>query len=186
MKKSVLTVALFSSILAVACSQQQPAPKADDKAPTTATAPATNNAPAYVGVYTGVLPCADCDGIETTVEIKADGQYVLTEQYKKDGAKTDKTEGKTSFDEKTSILTLEATDPLLVRKFLIEGDKITQVSNEGKKSESKELNYTLTKSSAPAEAPKGDAPKAEEPKADTPKTEEAPKADAPKTEEAKK
>ena len=29
------------------------------------------------GVYTGVIPCADCGGIETTLELRADGTYRL-------------------------------------------------------------------------------------------------------------
>ncbi|MCW8328892.1 copper resistance protein NlpE [Photobacterium sp. SDRW27] len=33
------------------------------------------------GTYRGILPCADCEGIETTLEINLDGTFVLTETY---------------------------------------------------------------------------------------------------------
>lgn len=33
------------------------------------------------GTYLGTLPCADCEGIETKLEIKLDGTFVLTEAY---------------------------------------------------------------------------------------------------------
>lgn len=33
------------------------------------------------GVYKGVLPCADCDGIETTLTLNADETYVITTLY---------------------------------------------------------------------------------------------------------
>ena len=35
----------------------------------------------WAGVYEGVLPCADCDGIETTLELKKDHTYVATYKY---------------------------------------------------------------------------------------------------------
>lgn len=39
---------------------------------------ATQSAPALVGTYQGVLPCASCAGIETTLVLNADGSYRLT------------------------------------------------------------------------------------------------------------
>ncbi|WP_290860811.1 copper resistance protein NlpE N-terminal domain-containing protein [Flavobacterium sp.] len=35
----------------------------------------------YDGTYFGVLPCADCEGIETTLQLTADKKYVLTTKY---------------------------------------------------------------------------------------------------------
>lgn len=34
-----------------------------------------------IGVYKGVLPCADCEGIETAVELKADDTYTRKTTY---------------------------------------------------------------------------------------------------------
>ena len=33
------------------------------------------------GTYAGVLPCADCQGIETTLILQADKQYILERKY---------------------------------------------------------------------------------------------------------
>ena len=33
------------------------------------------------GIFTGILPCADCAGIETTLQLFSDGRYELTENY---------------------------------------------------------------------------------------------------------
>lgn len=33
------------------------------------------------GTYLGTLPCADCEGVETKLEINFDGTFVLTENY---------------------------------------------------------------------------------------------------------
>ncbi|EJX00051.1 lipoprotein [gut metagenome] len=45
------------------------------------------HAPTYCGVYTGTLPCADCSGIQTTLQINEDTTYGLTSVYldEKDG-----------------------------------------------------------------------------------------------------
>lgn len=33
------------------------------------------------GIYSGLLPCADCAGIETTLQLNTDGTYDLTQNY---------------------------------------------------------------------------------------------------------
>lgn len=33
------------------------------------------------GIYQGILPCADCEGIATELQINLDGTFVLTEEY---------------------------------------------------------------------------------------------------------
>ncbi|WP_415721279.1 copper resistance protein NlpE [Photobacterium ganghwense] len=35
----------------------------------------------WAGTYTGILPCADCEGIKTELVIKDDGTFTLTEMY---------------------------------------------------------------------------------------------------------
>ena len=35
----------------------------------------------WEGRYTGVLPCADCEGIETTINLKGDNTYLIHEAY---------------------------------------------------------------------------------------------------------
>ena len=35
----------------------------------------------WAGVYEGTLPCADCEGIETEIELKKDKTYTLTQHY---------------------------------------------------------------------------------------------------------
>lgn len=34
-----------------------------------------------IGKYKGILPCADCEGIETTIELKADSTYSREMKY---------------------------------------------------------------------------------------------------------
>jgi len=35
----------------------------------------------FWGTYKGVVPCADCEGIETTIELKADETFVVRTVY---------------------------------------------------------------------------------------------------------
>lgn len=44
----------------------------------------------WPGTYTGVVPCADCEGIETTLTLRADHTYSLTTKYlgKEDAGRT--------------------------------------------------------------------------------------------------
>lgn len=166
MKKSLLSIALLSSVLAVACTQQEQK-KAEPAKQETATAPAqpatpaipaeTATAPAYVGTYNGALPCADCSGIDTTVELKADGTYILTEKYThKDQEKVDVKQGKATFDATTSTITLETNDPLTTAKFVVEGDVISKLDADGKKATTKDMNYDLKKVAQPTDAPKAE------------------------------
>ncbi|MGF1735817.1 copper resistance protein NlpE N-terminal domain-containing protein [Photobacterium satsumensis] len=41
----------------------------------------SRNALDWDGTYTGILPCADCEGIKTELVVKKDGTFILTEVY---------------------------------------------------------------------------------------------------------
>lgn len=59
------------------------------------------------GTYTGLLPCADCEGIQTTLSLDDDKTYTLEQVYVgKDGEKL-KEEGTFSWDKSGTIVTLE-------------------------------------------------------------------------------
>ncbi|WP_089604399.1 copper resistance protein NlpE [Acinetobacter piscicola] len=62
----------------------------------------------WAGEYLGLLPCADCSGIETKLELKQDDTYELTEKYQDKGdGKEFKSQGTFSFDSSGSIITLD-------------------------------------------------------------------------------
>ena len=62
------------------------------------------------GTYKGILPCADCEGIETTIVLNKDRTFERTSVYKgkEDGNFNDK--GKFSWDKEGRIITLEIKD----------------------------------------------------------------------------
>ena len=70
------------------------------------------------GTYEGLLPCADCEGIQTTYHINNDGTFVSNEVYKgtKDQFKTTGT-----WEYKNGVLLLKsASDPT---QFLLRAEK---------------------------------------------------------------
>ena len=65
----------------------EPAPVATEVATTMAEPgvqpdAAGEDARALAGIWTGLLPCADCPGIDETLVLDADGGFVLTDTYR--------------------------------------------------------------------------------------------------------
>lgn len=146
MKKSLVAVAI-ASIFLVACTKnenktettQTPDQASIASAPAeTATAVDTHtaeNSLDWAGDYTGTLPCADCEGIKTELELKNDKNYELKETYlgKGDG-KAFETKGTFSFDAKNpSVITLDKQAEN--RKFFIGENTATALDMEGNKIE---------------------------------------------------
>lgn len=70
----------------------------------------SKNALDYKGTYRGTLPCADCNGIKTTVSLFKDGTFLRTVEYL--GKEDDPTpeEGKYTWNDKGSAITLETSN----------------------------------------------------------------------------
>jgi len=62
----------------------------------------------WAGIYSGVLPCASCPGIETTVTLHADGSYQLSLLYIDRSATPHVSTGMFSWDTEGRTITLEA------------------------------------------------------------------------------
>ena len=62
----------------------------------------------WEGTYAGVLPCADCEGIKTTLLLNQDLSYTLTETYlgTENGDKTFTYNGKFEWDKSGSNITI--------------------------------------------------------------------------------
>ena len=76
-------IALLVAIGAGGCAPSANSPAVADVAHN------SRNSLDWAGTYRGVLPCADCPGIETTVTLRADGTYSATSRYlERDVART--------------------------------------------------------------------------------------------------
>ena len=113
MKKSIIAISLASLVLA-ACSKTENK-KVEEQTPATTetvseatvadTAHTAENAIDWNGTYKGILPCADCEGIKTELELNSDKTYEIKETYlgKGDG-KPFESKGSFQFDNKNSSI----------------------------------------------------------------------------------
>lgn len=102
-------------------------------------APEITTAPVeWIGSYADTLPCADCPGIYTMLELRYDSTYVLREEYLDRDSIPYGTIGTWTVDgDKLVLRTLET--PMYWVK---EGDRLQRLDTEGKKINS-ELNYSI-------------------------------------------
>ena len=98
----------------------------------------------WVGDYKGVLPCADCAGIETELELKADQSYELTEEYLGKQSGELKAKGHFSFDaEQKNLIRLDSQGQN--RKFLL-GEHFVELRDlQTGQAINSNLNYKLMK-----------------------------------------
>ena len=81
MKKIFLLLAL--PLMLAAC--QAPTAPTHETSTVVDTHHTAENSLDWAGSYTGLLPCADCEGIQTQLTLRSDKTYVLEEHYVKNG-----------------------------------------------------------------------------------------------------
>lgn len=134
--KNILLLSLVILIGLVSC---KPKGGATESAPNQSADSATPPPPGYenvsaelAGMYKGILPCADCEGIETVLVLNADNTYLLKTTYlgKSGAAATEKT-GSMRWNPENSFIILGGLEntPNL---YSVGENKVTQLDMEGK------------------------------------------------------
>ena len=75
---SLAAACLFGGLTGCA---ETPRPAAHAAAPSVPVGDTSKTSLDWNGRYRGVVPCADCEGIETVITLKQDGRYVLETRY---------------------------------------------------------------------------------------------------------
>jgi len=98
----------------------------------TSDAHTSQNSLDWAGTYKGVLPCADCEGIQTSITLNEDMQYSIKTKYlgKMNGTEQVQT-GVFSWDKDGSTLNFEGTKNF-PDKFKIGEQTLTQLDPEGR------------------------------------------------------
>ncbi|RAJ23095.1 copper resistance protein NlpE [Pedobacter cryoconitis] len=92
----------------------------------------SKNALDWDGTYKGIVPCADCEGIETTLVLGKELTYALRTKYLgKSDAKVFEEKGKFSWDKNGRIITLEGIKDA-PNKYFVGENKIIQLDMNGK------------------------------------------------------
>ena len=124
---------------------EQPTATATDSVPLVADGHDARNSLDVNGIYQGLLPCADCEGIETRIELMADNRYVQQARYlgKKD-APLFETKGGWEWENGSIIrLVAETKDSI---QFFVGENKLIQLDQQGKRIEGALAEkYVLTK-----------------------------------------
>lgn len=145
----------FSVILALfyfGCTQQMESDKketAENKTEQTTQTLSDNSRTSldWDGTYFGVLPCADCEGIETTITLSKDLTYSLKSKYVGKSAEVFEKSGSFTWNEAGSIITLSGfTEGEGPSKYFVGENRLTQLDIEGNKiSGALAEKYVLTK-----------------------------------------
>ncbi len=103
------------------------------------------NALDWPGEYKGILPCKDCKGIETELELKLDNRFELSQEFLGKPANTEnKVKGTFKFlADQPNMIQLDAEGDN--RIYFIGENFIELRGDKGEKLEMPELNFQLTK-----------------------------------------
>lgn len=116
-------IAGFVSFFLFACNSNQPQVATGDNSQTSLD---------WNGTYTGITPCADCEGIETSVTLNKDMTYQLSNTYKGKSAEAIIKTGTFTFNQDGNSITLgNITDG--PSKYAVGENQLTQLDMEGNK-----------------------------------------------------
>ncbi len=97
----------------------------------------------WIGRYYGVLPCASCEGIETTLILHEDGSYLLTETYKQRQPFTETTDGRFTWRKPQEVFQLDKAGG--ERLYQIGNGQIWALDADGKQVEGELANLYILK-----------------------------------------
>jgi copper homeostasis protein (lipoprotein) len=86
----------------------------------------------WSGVYTGILPCADCNGIQTTIKLNKDLTYELETFYLDKSTDILKSDGTFSWNQSGTVITLNDVEKNIIPSYYAVGEnKLTQLDLKG-------------------------------------------------------
>ena len=95
------------------------------------------------GVYTGVMPCADCEGIETTLQLMKDKTYTLTRIYLGKSSEPITSSGSFTWDANGANIQLSGEDP---GKYKVGENQLMHLDKDGNRITGELASkYVLTK-----------------------------------------
>lgn len=85
----------------------------------------------WPGIYNGLLPCADCYGVKTSLALNKNNTYILIYQYTGKSPRDYVEKGKFSWGEKNNTIILTPRKGDASRQFLIGNDILTELDKNG-------------------------------------------------------
>lgn len=85
----------------------------------------------WPGIYKGLLPCADCYGIKTSLALNKNNTYIMIYQYAGKSPRDYVEKGKFTWGEKENTIILTPRKGNAVRQYLIGNDTLTELDKDG-------------------------------------------------------
>jgi heat shock protein HslJ len=86
----------------------------------------------WPGVYQGLLPCADCEGVETTLILRADHSYTLIRRMLGEKIHTEESSGSFAWAADGGTVALNDVEQGAASRFKIGENQLWQLDSEGK------------------------------------------------------
>ncbi len=87
----------------------------------------------WAGVYTGIVPCADCEGIKTVLRIDTNSNYQLETSYIGKEENIETKSGKFSWDKSGGVITLNGLSKTIHPTYYLVGEnQLIQLDLKGK------------------------------------------------------
>lgn len=100
----------------------------------------------YTGTFEGIVPCADCSGIDTKLTLNGDYTYALSATYQGKGeGNTFESTGKWKINEGLDIITLDFDKPQELTYYKIVNVNTIQMLDKDGKVINSSHNYDLTR-----------------------------------------
>ena len=136
MKKIILS-AFVAGLVIVSCSKKEDTVQTETTTDSVVTTTNdsipvgdnSNNSLDWAGTYEGELPCADCDGIKTTLVLNADDTYTLTSEYAGKNEKTEE-QGKVTWSADGNQIEITTKDGQTT-KYIVGENQLIQLDQEG-------------------------------------------------------
>ena len=160
MNRQTLAIAIAFATLSIAgCKREAAAPPAVEAAPEEASKSAViseidHNSPAsaapafdikaFAGLYAGIVPCADCPGIDTSIAFTPEGTYSMSETYQEEGGGSFVTKGTWTVREDGKTVQLDPEDKEERDRWyeVVSATELRALDRDGKAIDSK-LDYSL-------------------------------------------
>lgn len=142
----IATILLFT----VACTPQEPAEHVNQPTTTSTEEVASpdghnsRNSLDWAGTYSGVLPCADCPGIETVITLRSDNTYERSMNYLERTVAVQTVSGAFTWDKAGNKITLDVGDAVV--KYQVGENQLFHLDQDGQRiSGSLAAHYVLQK-----------------------------------------
>lgn len=129
--------------------EQAPAPVAVESEAARSAADVPFDTKGFAGRFVGMLPCADCPGIDTRITLNADGTFELLETYQDRKVKTTPVDGTWTVEADDKHIRLDPNTKAENDRLyeILSNDEIRPLDQEGKHIEG-DLPYNLKREAA--------------------------------------